>query len=682
MLSWGLLVLEISKLYPSIFWLELGEVVSGAFRLAPSAWPCLFKMDQLMSMSPAEYTGEAGTCVYGRVVLTRGPFKPEQRSDANAGGASKSQGKRKKEGKGKKSEMAQESLKTEIHILGGSGIEEVLFLEGWADGARQLANAVQRGHVYRIAGAKKVASKPRFSTSKLPYFLRFVTPIGVNTKIEEWTACPFKALPLHHPFVELKSLQRVADSMRVSLIGVVSDQPGLVPRETKYGPGAVCNAVIRQSNHLVRCGFWRNHGETLAQYPVGVAVALHQVNVYHKNGGWEVASTEGTQIEECPAELREELLHATDLGKAGIALTAAPNVDYNVVKTKPSTLSGLASVILPQCPRDLEGVYEVHSIAVLGVSSVLNDGSFTMRSCATCKAQVREGVEQCEYCADPSALEQRWIFSLDMADQSGSCTALLYHDAAKPLPFLDGDATDDRAKLKIIRTFQSKPWSARFVYRKNEVKNTNYLEIKKLEPTLTAEGVVASFRLVPSPRVNSQNGCPFARCAEVAFDNELGVTTVCDNAVLAVRLLVVILPPGEDDLVATPDVTNSGFRVCRKVKCSLAEQNAEACEIKLAGIASSVQWLMTAPAGACFLITAKRGAADKAFTVLAHEDTTSVGRDKYDQLLRRHLQHTSDVVVQHSSTDTPKKRLASLGDAVPFPTTPQPFNKRQKLDEA
>ena len=41
------------------------------------------------------------------------------------------------------------------------------------------------------------------------------------------------------------------------------------------------------------------------------------------------------------------------------------------------------------CIRDrLEGVFEVHSVAVLGVSSVLNDGSFQMRSCTKCKAIV------------------------------------------------------------------------------------------------------------------------------------------------------------------------------------------------------------------------------------------------------------------------------------------------------
>ena len=635
-----------------------------------------------MSMSPSEYNGEAGTCVYGRVVLTRGPFKPEQRDENKTAATTKSQGKSKQGKKGKKADAGQESLKTEVHILGGSTVDEVLFLEGWADGARQLANAVQRGQVYRIAGTKKVHSKPRYSTSRLSYYLRLVPPLGVNSKIEVWTACPLTDLPLHHPFVELKSLQRVEESLRVSLMGVVSDQPGLTPRDTKYGPGMVCNAVIRQNDYLVRCGFWRTNGEALAANAVGDAVVLHQVNVYQRNGGWEVAATEATQIEACPEDLRQPLLSATDLEATGVSLTHAPRVDYNVVKTKPSTLSALSSVILPQHLRDLGGVYEIHSVAVLGVSSVLNDGSFTMRSCAKCKARVDEGSEKCESCAEPGELERRWIFSLDMADQSGNCTAMLYHDAAQDLPFLVGDASEEKVKSKITGAFQAKPWSIRVVYKQNEVKGTNYLEIKKLEPTLSPEGVVASFRLLPAPRVSSQYACPFARCADVAFDADLGITTVCSSAVLAVRLLVVILAPGEDEVVATPDVTNSGFRVCRKVRCCLETDTEEAYEIKIAGIANSVQWLMTAPADTCFLLTAKSRSADKAFTVLAHVDTKDVGRSRYEILVRRVVQHTSDVTVQHASIDTPSKRLASLVDAVPTASTPEPFNKRQKLEQA
>ena len=98
---------------------------------------------------------------------------------------------------------------------------------------------------------------------------------------------------------------------------------------------------------------------------------------------------------------------------------------------------------------------------------------------------------------------------------------LLYHDTAAQIPFLDGDGADEASRLKITSAFRAKPWSIRVVYKKNEMKRTNYLEIKRIEPTLTTEGVVASFRLLPTPHVPNQNACPFAPCASVSYDTDL-----------------------------------------------------------------------------------------------------------------------------------------------------------------
>ena len=75
-------------------------------------------------------------------------------------------------------------------------------------------------------------------------------------------------------------------------------------------------------------------------------------------------------------------------------------MDYDVVNTTPAIMSGLSSVILASNPRHLEGVFEVHSLAVLGVTAVLADGTYQMRSCSTCKMQVREEFDVCQSCED------------------------------------------------------------------------------------------------------------------------------------------------------------------------------------------------------------------------------------------------------------------------------------------
>ena len=68
---------------------------------------------------------------------------------------------------------------------------------------------------------------------------------------------------------------------------------------------------------------------------------------------------------------------------------------------------------------------------------------------------------------------------------------LLYHDSAAQIFFVDGDGADEASRLKITSAFRAKPWSIRVVYKKNEMKGTNYFAIKRIEPTLRTEGVVA-----------------------------------------------------------------------------------------------------------------------------------------------------------------------------------------------
>eukprot|EP00959_Pyramimonas_sp_CCMP1952_P150628 3152385-Pyramimonas_sp.AAC.1 len=115
-------------------------------------------------------------------------------------------------------------------------------MDAWADGAKQLTDAMERGKVYRITGAKKIDTSPRHSISRLSYYLRFVPPLGVKTKIEEYVGDPALDLPLHHPFTDFGKLKKVGTALRVSLLGVVATQPGAVTRQTKRGDDDVCNA--------------------------------------------------------------------------------------------------------------------------------------------------------------------------------------------------------------------------------------------------------------------------------------------------------------------------------------------------------------------------------------------------------------------------------------------------------
>ena len=77
----------------------------------------------------------------------------------------------------------------------------------------------------------------------------------------------------------------------------------------------------------------------------------------------------------------------TNIEAAGTSLTTSPRVDYDTVMTTPATVSGLASVIQARQLRSLDGVYEVHNVAGMGVSWVIEDDKFTMASYVQCKAR-------------------------------------------------------------------------------------------------------------------------------------------------------------------------------------------------------------------------------------------------------------------------------------------------------
>ena len=123
----------------------------------------------------------------------------------------------------------------------------------------------------------------------------------MRTKIEECTDSPWAELPLHHPFAELASLGLVQDSLQLCVLGVITLQPGVVERDTAYGRGGVCNAVIKQGTHDIRYAFWRDQARALAAWPVGAEVALMQVTVRRKeDSSWELFASEATQVLPCP----------------------------------------------------------------------------------------------------------------------------------------------------------------------------------------------------------------------------------------------------------------------------------------------------------------------------------------------------------------------------------------------
>ncbi len=182
-------------------------------------------------LKPSEYRGEPGTAVAGRVVIRRMlTFKPK---------AGKSQQKGKAKG---------ETIKVEFHISGSDSVADVLYVEAWGETARNVYSAWSTGQCLMIQNAEVIPSEPKFSTSRLPYYLKIKHPIGVRTIIREVTTDPWIELPLLHPLQPLKALTRVEHQQQVCVSVLLVERRDPVSRETATGPATVCNS-LRLARH-------------------------------------------------------------------------------------------------------------------------------------------------------------------------------------------------------------------------------------------------------------------------------------------------------------------------------------------------------------------------------------------------------------------------------------------------
>ncbi|CAJ1390115.1 unnamed protein product [Effrenium voratum] len=328
-------------------------------------------------LKPSEYTGQKGTAVAGRVVMLT-----EQEIKCKASAANAAAPKQGKGGKGKKTPDSA-TLKLEIHLAGAESVNEVLYVEAWGEQAGHLKQKLAQGDLISIAGATHIPAGQNYSTSRLPYHLRVKGTVGVNVIVQKLDALPWPNVPVLHPLVPLRSLDRVKERQQICVAVQIEENPGTVERDTAAGRVPVCNAVVQQEGTRVRCAFWREQVGMLAARGPGECVLLYQVLVEKKKeGSWELGSWRATQILDCPpdkaAEIRGALRNAEDCRM----LTEVPIRDWAQCEAVPSTLSALVAAIVPGHLRQMNTVFKVWGLQVMGVSSV---DEWVLKSCSKFK---------------------------------------------------------------------------------------------------------------------------------------------------------------------------------------------------------------------------------------------------------------------------------------------------------
>ena len=355
-------------------------------------------------------------------------------------------------------------------------------------------------------------------------------------------------------------------------------------------------------------------------------------------------------------------------------MTKRITIDYDAAPTQQTTLSTLAAIIPPRGARELNGLYEMHNVAIIGVSACMGDGTFQMRACNKCFCQVAEAsADGCSQHPD-AGTTMRWLFQLELADGETTLPATLYNDAVAGLNFLPKDPVDtaqDAVRAKIVLGFRALLWSLRLVFRPDNYKDNNYVEIKRIAPTITVDGLIETYVPRKSPQAAvARPGCPLARCAEVDYDVDFGTVTCKDVDAMGVRVFVKIAPheEGKDPELGMPDPTGNGLRVVRKVTCAVDGTNDASYYLVMNGLTRDVQWLLGAKDEAVFFITgtAKPVGGKLGFLANAHLDVSTIGVDMFTKHYKDALDNKNEEVqiLFSPSRASPMARKRTVDEAL------------------
>lgn len=236
----------------------------------------------------------------------------------------------------------------------------------------------------------------------------------------------------------------------------------------------------------------------------------------------------------------------------------------------------------------------MHAVTVMGVAGVMTDDAWSMTSCKTCKKKVDVDNKQCSTHPDDD-VEERVLLHFDLVDETGSCKAVAYQEV---LSFCLSCTTTTMTRRRHKRLFDSASTAVGIevcVVRQDNSREADDSESKYMTPTISAAGVVETWPTQPIPTVGSSAACPVVYCSEVTYQTDLGLARVRDQAVHAVRRLICLDAAGSEDESAHPDQQAVGLCVARSGGCALNIQDKEKYNFEVAGSASSVQWLVSAP---------------------------------------------------------------------------------------
>ena len=606
-------------------------------------------VEEVLILRPTDFQGDASTAVAGRVVISR---------------VITFESKGKSKGKGrKKTTDGGVTEKCELHVLGGPSMSQILYVEAFGDDARALEAAAPLQSLRMFRGLTIVQKSPTYSTSTLTYYAR-AQAIGRTVHVEELPATrdeDWDRIPMEHPMATLDSMREVQTSGQECAKVLVLTNPGVIRRQGEWGTAGVCNATVKLEDTTIRCSFWRTLGDEMAKFEAGRVIVMYQVNVVKTDDdSWELRGTPGTKLVALEGDAARAVSDSTSIDSESRTLTrnSFQQVDYETVKDSLIVTAGtVASVVMPGKARDLKGVYDLHYVNITGLTPIGSADNIWRTCCGACKKIIYE-----DACHDhPGApTEERILAKVHFADHSGSGEALVYQEATED----SRDVWAQDNSFQIVRGLKSTPWSFRLVYKTQEYGEVheNFLEIKKMKPTVTADGILShALKSNAATMARNDNALPLCACKDLFFVDSLGLLK-CNGidiqaARIVVRALEIVDP--ESALSAAP---GGATKVARQCTCCVAVDDVKQYAFEQRGTLDNVRWMIFPQTVAFYMLVVTKISADGPFVVLSHHNINSWNEPLRTQYTKHAVAWQNQEATAFEITATPSKRLKTMID--------------------
>ncbi len=456
----------------------------------------------------------------------------------------------------------------EFHLVAGSKLDEVLFVDAWKEQSRRVRSTVQDGQIIQLSGLKikSMGDKARWQASALD----ICGTIVARTMITPLKADDLK-IPCGLPLTCLEDASQYSQTHQISIRGYV------MKFDDTQNNVEVRNFWVREGNNSIRLAFWKDAVPLLEHVAQGEAYIFERLSAKEgKVGGVELQSTRQTQCRPVDSATKL-LLDAAATNEVPCPLSKVPTkrVAYDVAPATQQSLSVLDAISVPEKCRDLGvDVYEVEHCLLRELAPLAAGENFTYVACSECSRKLASGT-----CAKhPQATQiRRYLVQCAFADATASVTVKAFEEPVRQLLQVTETIDQDNAEFHTcLAKAQQQHWTLRFVFSENQAASKNILQLVHATPTFTWSGQSAdcksNFEALQVIR-SASKGVPPVALNDITL-NKQEQAIMNDRILSTFQIFVQFLDTGEEKGIAEMDTAGQLVRVSRCVKCCLSQETA------------------------------------------------------------------------------------------------------------